>query len=54
MDDISLEGGVEVTRVSKDFEESANPFLGFVLSLSLNINGQVLVIKMTQQPIEEF
>jgi len=52
MHDIALEGRVKIARVAKNLEESANSLLGLILSLSLDIDGLVLVIEVAHDLVQ--
>lgn len=53
MDNITLEGWIEVARVAKDFQEAADAVLRLVLRLSLDVDGEVLFVQVAEHAIEE-
>lgn len=46
MNQVSLERGVEVSRVTKNFEETANSLLGFILGFPLDIYREMGIVKV--------
>jgi hypothetical protein len=52
MDYVPLETGIEVAGVTEDCQEAADTRLGLVLGLSLDVDGEMLAVKVAQHPIE--
>lgn len=53
VDDISLEGRIEVCRVAQHFEEPAYPFLSLILSFLLDVNRQVLLVQVSKYSVHQ-
>ena len=54
VDNISLERWIEITWIPKDLEVTADSFLSFVLSFSLDIDRLMLGIEMSKNLVQEF
>lgn len=51
VDYIPLERWVEITGVSEHLDEATDPLLGLILSFALDIDRQVLLVELSQNPI---
>ena len=51
VDYIPLERWVEITGVPKHLDEATDPLLRLILSFALNIDRQVLLVKLSQNPV---
>ena len=53
MDNITLEGWIEVARVAKDFQEATDAVLRLVLRFSLDVYRKMRVVEVAKNLIEE-
>ena len=53
VDDVTLEGGIEVAGVAQYLEEAANALLGLVLGLSLDVDREVLIVEVAEHSVQE-